>query len=77
MADLAARRPWLLIVLATTWVALSALFGLDIQQRLTLNPGWEAPDSGSAKVASILRDEMQRDDVPVVVLFSPKTAGST
>lgn len=58
------------------WAAFSVWYGLDVEQRLTLNPGWDAPQSGSARVAAIVRDEMHRDEMPVIVLFSPKHAYS-
>lgn len=76
MAKLATRYPWILIALTALWVGFSGWYGLDIEHRLTLNPGWEAPESGSAKVAAIMRDDMHRDDMPVIVLFAPKSAGS-
>jgi RND superfamily putative drug exporter len=57
-------------------VAFSGWYGLDVERRLTLNPGWDAPESGSAVAAAIMRDEMHRDEVPVIVLFSPKHANS-
>ena len=76
MAKLATRYPWVLIALTTLWVGFSGWYGLDIEHRLTLNPGWDAPESGSAKVAAIMRDDMHRDDMPVIVLFAPKPAGS-
>lgn len=73
---MATRYPWWLIALTALWVAFSGWYGLDIEQRLTLNPGWDAPESGSAKVSGIMRNEMQRDEMPVIVLFSPKQANS-
>lgn len=76
MASLAARYPRYLIAITALWVGFCGWYGLDTEHRLTLNPGWEAPESGSAKVDAILRDEMQRDEMPVVVLFSPKQADS-
>ncbi len=48
---------------------------MDIEQRLTLNPGWDAPDSGSARAAERLRDDLGRDAAPVVVLFKPVAGG--
>jgi RND superfamily putative drug exporter len=56
-------------------VALSTLYGLDIERRLTLNPGWDAPESGSAIAAIQLRDTLGRDETPVIVLFSPVKGG--
>ncbi len=76
MAKLATRYPWVLIALTAVWVVFSGWYGLDIEHRLTLNPGWDAPESGSAKVAAIMRNDMHRDDMPVIVLFAPNSAGS-
>jgi RND superfamily putative drug exporter len=73
---LAIRFPWWLIALTALWVTLSAWYGLGVEQRLTLNPGWDDPASGSAMASAIMRDEMQRDEVPVIVLFSPRGAVS-
>jgi uncharacterized membrane protein YdfJ with MMPL/SSD domain len=64
-----------LIGLAALWLSMSGLFGLDIESRLTLDPGWDAPDSGSARAAAQLRDDLGRDETPVVVLFSPTQTG--
>ena len=75
LAGLASRRPWTLIGLAGLWLLAGGLFGLDIEQQLTLNPGWDAPDSGSALAATRLRDDMGRNETPVVVLFSPVQGG--
>ncbi|MEW6120168.1 MAG: MMPL family transporter [Pseudomonadota bacterium] len=54
---------------------MSGLFGMDIEQRLTLNPGWDAPHSGSALAAKQMREDLGRDAAPVVVLFKPKANG--
>ena len=54
---------------------MSGLFGMDIGQRLTLNPGWDAPGSGSARAVERLRDDLGRDAAPVVVLFKPTANG--
>lgn len=63
----------MLIGFIALWAALSGLYGLDIEKRLTLNPGWDAPGSGSERAARQLRDNLGRDETPVIVLFSPKT----
>jgi trehalose monomycolate/heme transporter len=72
---LANRFPWGLISFIVLWAALSGLYGLDIDKRLTLNPGWDAPGSGSERAAKQLRDELGRDETPVILLFSPKAGG--
>jgi uncharacterized membrane protein YdfJ with MMPL/SSD domain len=51
------------------------LYGFDLQRHLTLNPGWDSPNSGSALAAERLRNQLGRDETPVVILFSPRTAG--
>jgi len=75
LAELANQRPKLLIGLAALWLLFGGLFGLDIEKRLTLDPGWESPNSGSARAAAQLRQELGRNETPVVVLFSPRPGG--
>ena len=48
---------------------------MDIGRSLTLNPGWDAPGSGSALAAERLRNDLGRDAAPVVVLFTPRAQG--
>lgn len=48
---------------------------MNIEHRLTLDPGWAAPDSGSARAAARLREDLGRDAEPVVVLFRPRAGG--
>lgn len=48
---------------------------MDIERRLTLNPGWDAPGSGSALADERMRTELGRDAAPVVVLFKPTANG--
>lgn len=74
LARLANRFPWALIGFIVLWAVLSGLYGLDIEKRLTLNPGWDAPGSGSERAARQLRDDLGRDETPVILLFSPKVA---
>jgi RND superfamily putative drug exporter len=71
------RMPWVFVAVAVAWTAFSVGFGHDIAARLTLNPGWHAPASGSARVETLLRESLHHDEVPVVVLFSPRAAGSS
>ncbi|NTV96471.1 MAG: MMPL family transporter [Thiobacillus sp.] len=72
LAGLATRHPRTLVGLAGLWLLACGLFGFDIAQRLTLDPGWDAPGSGSALTAAHMRDELGRNETPVVVLFSPR-----
>lgn len=67
----AGRRPWLVILLAVLLMAVSAVYSLDVMQRLTLSPGWEVPDSGSTESANVLREHLGRNDTPVILLFRP------
>lgn len=71
------RMPWVFVAVAVAWTAFSVGFGHDIAARLTLNPGWHAPASGSARVETLLRESLHHDEAPVVVLFSPRGAGSS
>ncbi|MCP5278091.1 MAG: MMPL family transporter [Thiobacillus sp.] len=67
----AGRRPWRVMLLAVLVVLLSAVYSLDVMQRLTLSPGWEVPGSGSTESANLLRKNLGRDDTPVILLFRP------
>jgi RND superfamily putative drug exporter len=67
----AGRHPWLVILMAALLVALSAVYSLDVMQRLTLSPGWEVPGSGSAESVNMLRKHLGHDDTPVILLFRP------
>jgi len=67
----AGSRPWLVILMAALLVAVSAVYSLDVMQRLTLSPGWEVPGSGSTESANVLREHLGRDDTPVILLFRP------
>jgi RND superfamily putative drug exporter len=69
------RMPWVFVAVAVTWTVFAVGFGHNIAERLTLNPGWHAPASGSARVETLLREKLHHDEVPVVVLFSPQAAG--
>ncbi len=74
-AIVASRRAWLFVGLAALWLIVAGLFGLDIAKHLTLDPGWDAPGSGSALTAAHLREELGHNETPVVVLFAPRGAG--
>ena len=67
----AGRRPRLVILMAALLVVVSAIYSLDVMQRLTLSPGWEVPGSGSTESANVLREHLGRDDTPVILLFRP------
>ncbi len=75
LARLVVRMPWVFVAVALVWTVFSIVFGHDIGTRLTLNPGWSAPDSQSARVETVLRDTLHHDEVPVVVMFSPSARG--
>jgi RND superfamily putative drug exporter len=75
LAVTASRHAWLFIGLAMLWLVTVGLYGLDIKQHLTLDPGWDAPDSGSALAAAHLREELGHNETPVVVLFTPRHGG--
>lgn len=65
----------MLVIASLVWVSASAWYGLDLAHRLTMNPGWDAPQSESAKVARTLRTDLHRDVMSVVVLFQPQSKG--
>ncbi len=75
IARLASRRPWSLVALIGIWTLLSVWYGLGIGQNLTLNPGWHAPASGSAKAESLMRDALGKDETAIIALFAPRPGG--
>lgn len=75
LVSLIVRFPWLVVALAALFAGAGGWYGRDVQQHLTLNPGWDAPGSGSALVAERMRSELGRDETPVIVLFSPRPGG--
>lgn len=74
LGGLSARHPWPIVWLCVGLVVLGSLYSLDLMQRLTLAPGWEVPDSGSDLTVRVLRDQLGRDETPVILLFRPRSA---
>ena len=70
----AGTRHLLILWIAAFVVAMSAIYSLDVMQRLTLAPGWDVPKSGSAESVQILRSKLGRDDTSVILLFRPGAA---
>ncbi len=73
LTELIGRRPWLVVLMGCLLVALSAIYSHDVMQRLTLAPGWEVPGSGSDTTVRVLRDQLGRDETPVILLFRPRS----
>ena len=61
------RHPWTIVWLGALLVAISALYSLDLMQRLTLAPGWDVPGSGSAESVRLLRDKLDRGHSPPLI----------
>ncbi|MBI5330973.1 MAG: MMPL family transporter [Betaproteobacteria bacterium] len=74
LGRLSGRHPWHVLWLGALLVLVSALYSLDLMQRLTLAPGWEVPDSGSDLSMVEIKTKLGHDETPVVVLFSPRQA---
>lgn len=72
LGRLVCRTPWRVVVGAALLVLLSALYGMDVMERLTLAPGWDVPGSGSAEAVNRFKEQEGVDETPVIVLFSPK-----
>lgn len=70
----AGRHPVRLLLAAAVLVLAAAWYSLNVMQRLSLAPGWEVPGSGSTEAAAMLRDQLGRDDTPVILLFRPGSA---
>ena len=50
-------------------------YGSDVIGRLTLDPGWDVPDSASSLARKELRTGLGKDETAVILLFSPKPGG--
>ena len=75
LVSLIVRFPWLLVALAAVLAGAGGWYGRDVQHHLTLNPGWDAPGSGSDLAADRMRNQLGRDETPIIVLFSPRAGG--
>ena len=73
LGRLTGRYPWMIVLVSALLVALGGLYSLDAMQRLTLAPGWDVPGSGSAESVRLLRDKLDRDETPVILLFRPRS----
>ena len=62
----------MIVLVGALLVALGGLYSLDAMHRLTLAPGWDVPGSGSAESVRLLRDKLDRDETPVILLFRPR-----
>ncbi|MBK6744053.1 MAG: MMPL family transporter [Hydrogenophilales bacterium] len=72
LGRLVCRTPWRVVIGAAMLVFLSALYGMDVMERLTLAPGWDVPGSGSAEAVNRFKEQAGVDETPVIVLYSPK-----
>ena len=72
LGRLTGHHPWMIVLVGALLVALGGLYSLDAMQRLTLAPGWDVPGSGSAESVRLLRDKLDRDETPVILLFRPR-----
>jgi RND superfamily putative drug exporter len=71
------RFPSLFLLAAAIVVAAAVGYGNDVMSRLTLDPGWDVPGSGSALARQAMRDHLGKDETAVILLFSPKPGGPT
>lgn len=67
--------PVLFLTMAVFVVAGAAWYGSDVVERLSLDPGWEVPDSDSALARAGLRERLDKDETAVILLFSPRPGG--
>jgi trehalose monomycolate/heme transporter len=72
LARLIWRFPILFLVTAFTGVFAAAWYGSDVMERLTLDPGWDVPGSGSAQARQMLRDRLGKDETAVILMFTPR-----
>ncbi|MDD3528304.1 MAG: MMPL family transporter [Gallionellaceae bacterium] len=69
------RFPALFLTASLAVAAVAAWYGSDVIGRLTLDPGWDVPDSGSALARQELRDGLGKDETAVILLFGPRPGG--
>jgi RND superfamily putative drug exporter len=68
------RYPRHIVWLGLLLVALAAVWQRDLSQHLVLAPGWDAPASGSAMAQRWLREQLDHDETPVIILFRSRQA---
>ncbi len=73
LGRVAAKQSWQVILVGALLVLFGAIYSQDVMQRLTLAPGWDVPGSGSAESARMLREHLERDETPVIMLFRPRS----
>ncbi len=66
------RSPWLFLLAAGLLLALAAAYGADVIRHLSLAPGWDVPESGSANARRQLQRQLGRDETPLILLFRPR-----
>ncbi len=77
LGQLACRSPWHVLIGAIVLVGLSAFYGRDVLDRLTVVPGWDVPGSGSALAIERFKEQEGVAETPVIVLFrDPSDAAS-
>jgi RND superfamily putative drug exporter len=69
------RFPVLFLAMAVCVVAGASWYGSDVVERLSLDPGWEVPDSDSALARAGLRERLDKDETAVILLFRPRPGG--
>ncbi|HRH82532.1 MAG TPA: MMPL family transporter [Thiobacillaceae bacterium] len=72
LGKLTTQHPWKVVVVALSVLILALFYGKDVMRHLSLAPGWDVPGSGSALTTQHLRDQLDRDETMVIVLFRPK-----
>ncbi len=73
LGHIAGNKSWQAISLWVVLVLFGTVYSLDVMQRITLAPGWDVPGSGSAESLRLLRDKLDRDETPVILLFRPRS----
>ena len=63
------RRRWILLAVATGFLAFSSVWGTGVLAQLT-GGGFEDPRSESARAEVVMNSEFGRDDADVIVLYS-------
>ncbi|MFZ5483418.1 MAG: MMPL family transporter [Pseudomonadota bacterium] len=69
------RFPFWYLAAALFAVLMALGYGNDVIGRLTLDPGWDVPDSASSLARQELRTGLGKDETAVILLFSPKPGG--
>lgn len=69
-----ARTPWFFILATLFCVVLAGIYGRDVAQSLSVDPGWSVPQSESSQARRAVRERLGQDESAVILLFGADKA---